>query len=1433
MSFEFSQEELEEVFNIFQEESEEQIQKLNDCMLRLESNPEDEKAINEAFRESHSIKGAARMIGLDDIQTIAHKLEDIFGLARNNELKIHPDVIDIMCNAVDSIETIINDTIKTKGTHSIDIQNIVNQLKTIEQMNTTAHIPGETIGKPRKEAITEIEPMEEPPLEQVFEEDVEVLNSPTKPMPDFLSKKLDPQPEKTPPQEKIADHISFEQLQEDLKAIKQSQQPEPEPEYPEEETHTINQDFSAEELKELKQIFYAESSKNIEAITDGIAKLQKYPYDSELLSEIHRCANSLDGAARIINFKDVQDITMSIRDILDQAIKEELFINSEVLGILEKYNNKVKEILYRSYDREGFDQKIDLETLEKNFDKRVDAYKAEQKKPKKSTKKKISLTSEAMDFTEEDLLKDFGLKDHDEDLPPNAESQKIDFENIREKLETNPLALSDEELGNIQLGDLQGITPLVNPEKPDTSNTAKINTNWVTGTNFTAKMLRNSDFTELISPIIGDLKVLSRNLHNTGLLKKTADRLHDAQEYVSARNKLELIAIFDKLTTILQDASQSKALLTEDVINVLVQSLESVLEILHDKAEAEDPALIHQRLTIIAQTVKLTSSQKKQKELTQTQQPPSPPQEKPSPTPEMAPKPTLSPQEEITQLTDLLIEALADFKSEITTGAKLKEIIKLTGKIKNAFRVKAQPEVVAIYDKLENIFSEAENNIKILNKDLLESLQQIIEPTKVFVNPSQEDADTFDDPGMIYQRLIILEQTSKMAVGMALNTEIMPHMTPEQAELPQKEPESAQEHKSQPPQPKAEFAPLFNKQPPPQPTGDITPKENTPPDSAGSYTIKTLRVDTRKLDQLVAQVGELIIAKIKAKERLTDVEKLINLIEDWQRDWSKNKLSVKYSDAQRKNVITQKSAFMPEGTSIYTPVKGMQAIIRENSDRLAHLANHLNLLYHNIQEDDARLSLIINELEDRIKNVRLLPLTTIFNMFPRMVRDIARDQKKEIDLQVVGAETTVDKKIIEEIKSPLIHILRNSIDHGIEMPETRENSGKPAMGRITLSARHMESNVLIEIIDDGRGININAIRRKVIEKGLLKESELDSMSESQIMNIIFWPGFSTGDQVTELSGRGVGMDVVHSKITQLNGKVTVNSQEGKGCTVSIQLPVTMATIQVLLVKITEQIFAIPTSIIKTAVLVNPDDVFYKEGRQSILVNGLPVFICRLSDLLEIPSKKEETEKKEKLTVIVVQTNDITIGFLVDDLLGDHEILHKNLDPPLVRVRNVAGVTTLGSGEVCLILNVSDLIKTAQMNYGMALKSGFKKKEVTKKKDILVVDDSVTTRILERNILRAAGYNVEVAVNGLDALTKLNTMHFDLVVSDVEMPDITGFELVARLKKDSSLSHIPVILVTSLASELDKQKGLKAGASAYITKGSFDQEELLGTIRSLL
>lgn len=591
-------------------------------------------------------------------------------------------------------------------------------------------------------------------------------------------------------------------------------------------------------------------------------------------------------------------------------------------------------------------------------------------------------------------------------------------------------------------------------------------------------------------------------------------------------------------------------------------------------------------------------------------------------------------------------------------------------------------------------------------------------------------------------------------------------------------------------------------------------------------SIKTLRVDTKKLDKLVNQTGELIISRIKHKKHLSELDNILEEINEWKNFNHKSQSFIKYYDKKLLNAIT-----LGDMNSLSVFSKQIYSLFQENSTRIIKLNNHILNLQKSIDEDDTKLNLIVNQLENMVKNIRVLPLATIFHMFPRMIRDISNDTGKQIELLISGSETSADKKIIEEIKSPLIHIIRNSIDHGIESPDERVSQGKSPVGKIHLHAKNLENKIVIEITDDGRGIDLEKIKQRAIDKKLITPKECSYLTDEQVMNMIFWSGFSTGDTVTEISGRGVGLDIVQTKIAQLNGKVKVFSLVGRGTKISIELPVSMSTLKAFIVEASNQLFALPMSAIKTVMWVNNDDIYSRKDIKSILIEGNSTPVYYLSELLELPLPEKISNSKHTLVVIEIENS--YMGLIVDSIVGDQEILHKKLSAPIIKLKNISGITTLVTGKVCLILNLPELYKNTYIGKDKALEN-IKNRLIRKdNKDyrILIVDDSITTRALMKSIFNSRGYSYEMVKNPKEAFEMLEEMKFDIIISDLEMPEMNGIEFVNLLKSSDKYSKIPVIILSSYESE--KLDELGARADAFITKSEFNQDYLLQIIRNFL
>jgi two-component system chemotaxis sensor kinase CheA len=576
---------------------------------------------------------------------------------------------------------------------------------------------------------------------------------------------------------------------------------------------------------------------------------------------------------------------------------------------------------------------------------------------------------------------------------------------------------------------------------------------------------------------------------------------------------------------------------------------------------------------------------------------------------------------------------------------------------------------------------------------------------------------------------------------------------------------------------------------------------------------ETIRVTTQKLDDLMNQIGEILVTKIKFDERLSEVRRLEHLLQEIHGQW----LSVRRDLCPRGD----------EGG-------GRGELFHALTGRLGEFQEGFQRLLANFNEDNLRLTLVSSELQDSINRVRMLPLSALFNLFPRLLRDIARQEGKDVELVIEGGQAHLDKKIIEELKDPLMHLMRNALDHGIETPEVRLRQGKPATGHLRLTAAQKASSVVIEIEDDGAGIDLERVKSIALRRGFVSEAELPDLTDQQVLALIFRPGFSTKGIITDLSGRGVGLDVVLTNIERLKGTITVTSEPGHGSVFSIRLPITLATTQALLVRVAGQVFAIPLGAVGLIGEVGLEEVTTVESREAILVGGVPTALVRLHEVLRLADRAAPAEEGLRAPVVVLGSSEERIAFLVDELLGESEIVVKNLGPQLRRVRNVSGATILGDGSVVLILNVFDLIKSSQKVRGLWIAERRRvEAERRERSRILVVDDSVTTRMLEKNILEGSGYEVTLAVDGQDALEKLGAGTFDLVVSDVEMPRMNGFELTRQLRREEKHRELPVILVTSLSSEEDKKTGIDAGADAYITKGAFDQGNLISTIKQLL
>ena len=468
------------------------------------------------------------------------------------------------------------------------------------------------------------------------------------------------------------------------------------------------------------------------------------------------------------------------------------------------------------------------------------------------------------------------------------------------------------------------------------------------------------------------------------------------------------------------------------------------------------------------------------------------------------------------------------------------------------------------------------------------------------------------------------------------------------------------------------------------------------------------------------------------------------------------------------------------------------------------------------------ISLVTTDLQIAVMKTRMLPIGKVFNKFPRMVRDLSRELHKEIELVISGEETELDKSIVEEIGDPLVHIIRNSCDHGIEAPEDRIAKGKPQKGTVQLKAYNEGNHIIIEIVDDGKGLDSDMLKEKAMEKGLISEKEADQMSDKEAFMLIFKPGFSTAAKVTNVSGRGVGMDVVKSNIEKLNGIIEIDSEVGKGTTLKLKIPLTLAIIQSLLVSVQEEFYAVPLASVLETVRITPDEIQSVEGRSVLRLRNEVLSLVHLADIFDV---ERVFSMGEHAYVVIIGLAESKIGLIVDSLVGQEEIVIKSLGEYLKGIDGIAGATIRGDGRVTLIVDVGALmymakdVKSTIQNLEDSL--GGAKKEKTSPSDynILIVDDSKTDRTIMRKSLEPLGVSITEATNGVEALNlmKDGSKTFDAALVDIEMPRMDGYTLASEIRKFNKFKNIPLIAVTSRTSRSDRMRGVEVGMTEYITK----------------
>ncbi|MBF0183052.1 MAG: hybrid sensor histidine kinase/response regulator [Magnetococcales bacterium] len=579
-------------------------------------------------------------------------------------------------------------------------------------------------------------------------------------------------------------------------------------------------------------------------------------------------------------------------------------------------------------------------------------------------------------------------------------------------------------------------------------------------------------------------------------------------------------------------------------------------------------------------------------------------------------------------------------------------------------------------------------------------------------------------------------------------------------------------------------------------------------ESAPRMDSATIRIPAERLDELINLSGEIALLHRRQLQRAVELRQLAS---------SARKLGKHFQKLEND---------LQEPTD-----RDLWFSLGEPLQEMRHLAYQTASAF----SADADLqSFLVEHLQSKTLHLRMLPLSNLFNSLARSVRDVATSLAKEVRFVVDGGEASLDKKIIERLGEPLMHMIRNAIDHGIEGVEQRLAAGKPAAGLVRLFAGYEGGNVIIELSDDGAGIPLTKIKEKALKLKLVDEALLPLMSDREVVQLIFHPGLSTSSFITDISGRGVGMDVVRKNIVDdLKGEIAVETVAGQGSRFTIRLPATLAVRNLLVVTAGGSMFAFLSDFVDEIIHIAPDEILPMAGYAAIRLREQFVPVTTMAELLEQPGWEQDARKK-KLAVLIVSNGAERLGIVIDTLVDQGAMMIKPLPAHMQSNSWVSGVTQSGNQDAICLLHVPGLISRAKReNLSQQRTALTESSDHRQTIRILVADDSINTSEIERSILESYGYQVEVANDGLAAWGKLQKGSFDLLITDVEMPRMDGFTLVKTVRESSRYAELPVIMVTSLEKEEDKRRGMLVGANAYIVKGDFQQTTLLDTVRTLI
>ncbi|MGD8572021.1 MAG: hybrid sensor histidine kinase/response regulator [Gammaproteobacteria bacterium] len=740
--------------------------------------------------------------------------------------------------------------------------------------------------------------------------------------------------------------------------------------------------------------------------------------------------------------------------------------------------------------------------------------------------------------------------------------------------------------------------------------------------------------------------------------------------------------------------------------------------------------------------------------------------------------------------TAILAQGLLDLEKDAMSSDKLETLMRASHSVKGAARIVGIDAVVGLAHELEDCFVAAQRRELQLTSDHIDLFLQVVDTIVQIAHLDEAQTQQWLDANQ--QQIDHLKNRLNAILSVAVANTVEPT------------PDAIQNHESLPPAPAPGFAP-----------GSVEFQSSAEQGANGQSRAageRVIRISADRLTRIMGLSSEILVES------------------GWLRPFTDSMVLLKKRHAEMSNVLEA----LKESVSSNAVSERVRTQLLDLQRKLTDCRTLLSERLVELDDYDRRNSNLSSNMYNEVVASRMRPLADGIPGMRRMVRDMARDLNKKVNLQIEGEDTLVDRDILEKAKAPLTHLLRNAIDHGIETPRIRKNKNKHEEGLIRLSASHIGGMLTIIVEDDGQGIDLNKLKKKVISRGLTTREIAANLSETELLEFLFLPDFSTKTKVTEFSGRGVGLDVVRSLVQEMRGKVNVFNNSGYGLKFVLQLPLTLSVITTLLVDIAGEPYAFPLSRVDHLLTVPPDQVKTVEGRQYISMDGDLVGLVPASHVLEL---EPASIRYDEFHVVVIGDQFNRYGVVVDRFIGQRELSVQSLDSRLGKVQDISAASLTEDGIPVLVIDVDDLVRSidAVASGGpiSALKPYTDVLSQKLRKRILVVDDSLTVREIERKLLESHGYRVDVAVDGMDGWNAVRRVKYDLVVTDVDMPRLDGIELVRYIKSDSHLSSLPIMIVSYKDRQEDRQRGLDAGADYYLAKGSFHDETLVEAVEDLV